>query len=194
MPTPQELNIPDKLDSILATKQAIREAIASKGTEVPEGTTFRGYAGLISGISTGLSDEDLAKATATPEDVTAGKTFYAGDRVLKAGTASAAEIGVVRSGSVTAANFYTYITPPDGWAFATFTWSNGSPASKGFFCGGITPKNTDLGSGSGFTESLTISHPSGKVLVWATTSGEITIHNNASPAPIYISYEIYGLA
>ena len=87
MPTPQELNIPDKLDSILATKQAIREAIALKGTEVPEGTTFRQYADLISGISTGLSDEDLAKATATPEDVTAGKTFYAGNRELKTGMA-----------------------------------------------------------------------------------------------------------
>lgn len=88
MPTPQELNIPDKLDSILATKQAIRESIVAKGVEVPEGTTFRGYAGLISGISTGLSDDALALATATPEDVTAGKTFYAGDRALKTGTAT----------------------------------------------------------------------------------------------------------
>lgn len=55
MPTPQELNIPDKLDSILGTKQAIREAIVSKGTEVPEGTTFRQYADLIAGISAGTA-------------------------------------------------------------------------------------------------------------------------------------------
>lgn len=88
MPTPQELNIPDKLDSILATKQAIREAIVSKGTDVPEGTTFRQYADLIAGISTGLSDDALALADATPEDVTAGKTFYAGDRELKTGSLS----------------------------------------------------------------------------------------------------------
>lgn len=53
MPTPQELNIPDKLDSILATKQAIREAIALKGTEVPEGTTFRQYAEKIGEIKSG---------------------------------------------------------------------------------------------------------------------------------------------
>lgn len=87
MPTPQELNIPDKLDSILATKQAIRESIVAKGVKVPEGTTFHRYADLISGISTGLSDDALALATATPKDVTAGKTFYAGDRTLKTGTA-----------------------------------------------------------------------------------------------------------
>lgn len=184
----------DKLAYLDATKTAIKDAIVAKGVNVPEGTTFRQYADLISGISTGLSDADLARANATPEDVTAGKTFYAGDRTLKTGTASAAEIGVVLSGSVTAENYYTQITPPDGWVFATFTWSNGSPASKGSFCGGITPKNTNTGSGSGFTGPLTISHPSGRVSVWANTSGEIMIYNQASPAPIYISYEIYGLA
>lgn len=79
----------EKLAYLGETKTAIKDAITAKGVNVPEGTTFRQYADLISGISTGLSDEDLAKATATPEDVTAGKTFYAGDRELKTGTASA---------------------------------------------------------------------------------------------------------
>lgn len=51
MPTAQELNVPDKLDSILTTKQAIREAIVAKGVEVPEGTVFREYADKISQIS-----------------------------------------------------------------------------------------------------------------------------------------------
>ena len=50
MPTAQELNIPDKLDSILTTKQAIREAIVAKGVEVPEGTVFREYADKIGEI------------------------------------------------------------------------------------------------------------------------------------------------
>lgn len=77
----------EKLAYLDATKTAIKNAIVSKGTDVPEGTTFRQYADLISGISTGLSDEDLAKATATPGDVTAGKTFYAGNREMKTGTA-----------------------------------------------------------------------------------------------------------
>ena len=76
----------EKLAYLADTKTVIKNAIVAKGVEIPEGTTFRGYAGLISGISTGLSDEDLAKATATPGDVTAGKTFYAGDRELKTGT------------------------------------------------------------------------------------------------------------
>lgn len=78
----------EKLAYLDATKTAIKDAIVAKGVDVPEGTTFRQYADLISGISTGLSDEDLAKATATPEDVMTGKTFYAGDRTLKTGTAS----------------------------------------------------------------------------------------------------------
>lgn len=77
----------EKLAYLADTKTAIKDAIIAKGVEVPEETTFRQYADLISGISTGLSDEDLAKATATPGDVTAGKTFYAGDRELKTGTA-----------------------------------------------------------------------------------------------------------
>lgn len=55
MPTAEELNIPDKLDSILTTKQAIHDAIVAKGVEVPEGTVFREYADLISQISGGGS-------------------------------------------------------------------------------------------------------------------------------------------
>lgn len=78
----------DKLAYLEETKTDIKNAIVTKGVEVPDGTTFRQYANLISGISTGLSDEDLAKATATPGDVTAGKTFYAGNREMKTGTAS----------------------------------------------------------------------------------------------------------
>lgn len=58
MPTAQELNVPDKLDSILTTKQAIREAIVAKGVEVPKGTTFREYAEKIREIDTGPVDID----------------------------------------------------------------------------------------------------------------------------------------
>lgn len=82
----------EKLAYLAETKTEIKNAIVAKGVEIPEGTTFRQYADLISGISTGLSDEDLAKATATPGDVTAGKTFYAGNREMKTGTASAGNI------------------------------------------------------------------------------------------------------
>ena len=178
----------EKLAYLADTKTDIKNAIVAKGVEVPEGTTFRGYADLISGVSTGLSDEDLQKATATLEDVTAGKTFYAGSRELKTGTASAAKIGVVRSGDVTAVNRYTYITAPDGWAFATFTGSTNSAILK-YFLGGITPKNNNLNSSSGFTGYLANQN----VRIYANTSGTITIYNISSPAPIYISYEIYGL-
>lgn len=53
MPTPEDFTIPDKLDSINVTKQAIRQAIVDKGVEVPEGTTFYEYAGKIGEIESG---------------------------------------------------------------------------------------------------------------------------------------------
>lgn len=99
----------EKLAYLDATKTAIKDAIAAKGVNVPEGTTFRQYANLISGISTGLSDADLALANATPEDVTSGKTFYAGDRTLKTGTASAGNI--VKKFTVNAGNNVTFQIP-----------------------------------------------------------------------------------
>lgn len=55
MPTPESLTIPDKLDSINVTKQAIRQAIVDKGVDVPDGTTFYEYAGKIGEIETGSS-------------------------------------------------------------------------------------------------------------------------------------------
>lgn len=101
----------EKLAYLDATKTAIKDAIVAKGVDVTDGTTFRGYADLISGISTGLSDEDLAKATATPEDVTAGKTFYAGDREMKTGT--------VEKGFVLAQEFVGTITKDEPKTFVT---------------------------------------------------------------------------
>lgn len=43
----------DKLAYLEGTKAAIREAIAARGVDVPEGTAFRGYAGKIGEISGG---------------------------------------------------------------------------------------------------------------------------------------------
>ena len=99
----------EKLAYLADTKTDIKNAIVAKGVDVPEGTTFREYADLISGISTGLSDADLARANATPEDVTAGKTFYAGNRMIKTGTASAGNI--VKKITVNAGNNITPVIP-----------------------------------------------------------------------------------
>ena len=43
----------DKLAYLEGTKAAIREAIAARGVDVPEGTAFRAYAGKIGEISGG---------------------------------------------------------------------------------------------------------------------------------------------
>ena len=113
----------EKLAYLADTKTDIKNAIVSKGTDVPEGTTFRQYADLISGISTGLSDEDLAKATATPGDVTAGKTFYAGNREMKTGTASAGNI--VKKITVNAGNNVTFQIPARD--YLSIFWETTSP-------------------------------------------------------------------
>lgn len=96
----------EKLAYLADTKTAIKDAIVAKGVDVPEGTTFRGYANLISGISTGLSDADLARANATPEDVTAGKTFYAGDSELRTGVALSTPISAVESDVKSGKTYY----------------------------------------------------------------------------------------
>lgn len=44
--------ISTQLDTLDSTKAAIKDAIVAKGVEVPEGTTFYEYAGLIGGIET----------------------------------------------------------------------------------------------------------------------------------------------
>ena len=127
----------EKLAYLSETKTAIKDAIVAKGVEVPDGTTFRQYADLISGISTGLSDVDLALADATPEDVTAGKTFYAGDRALKTGTSQGG--GALKNVTFT----LNLGLAKMGWAYMYWTVQNGE--STVFY-------KTD--NPSGFSESL----------------------------------------
>ena len=56
----------EKLAYLTETKTAIKNAIVSKGTDVPEGTTFRGYADLIAGISAG-ADTTLSSGEVNPD-------------------------------------------------------------------------------------------------------------------------------
>lgn len=51
--------ISTQLDTLDGTKSAIKDAIVAKGVEVPEGTTFYEYAGLINGIETGEASANL---------------------------------------------------------------------------------------------------------------------------------------
>ena len=63
----------DKLSYLMATKEAIRQAIIAKGVDVPQNASFRSYATLISTITTGV---DTSDATATANDIALGKTAY----------------------------------------------------------------------------------------------------------------------
>lgn len=87
----------EKLAYLAETKTAIKNAIIGKGTAVPEGSTFRQLAQLINNITTGLSDEDLAKADATQSTVFSGKKFYAKNGTLKTGTALSQSVNVTSS-------------------------------------------------------------------------------------------------
>ena len=50
------MSIQSEIDRLQGVKTAIKDAIIAKGVEVPEGTTFRGYATKILGIPTGSVD------------------------------------------------------------------------------------------------------------------------------------------
>lgn len=68
--------ISTQLDALDSTKAAIKDAIVAKGVEVPEGTTFYEYAGLIDGIETGGS-KTIVKLTRKNAGVYAdGNIFY----------------------------------------------------------------------------------------------------------------------
>ena len=69
----EESTIIEKLDYLEGTKTSIKNAIISKGQEVTENDTFRSYAQKIAAIETGI---DTSDATATAEDIKAGKTAY----------------------------------------------------------------------------------------------------------------------
>ena len=60
----------DKLNYLIATKNAIKQALIDKGVTVPANATFRDYATLI-GTLTNTSD-----ATATADDIMEEKTAY----------------------------------------------------------------------------------------------------------------------
>jgi hypothetical protein len=67
------MSLKSKLERLLVTKNAIKEAIANKGQTIDDYTPFSGYAAKIEAIETGV---DTSDATATPEDIISGATAY----------------------------------------------------------------------------------------------------------------------
>lgn len=65
--------IAEKLQKLLATKDAIKTAIISKGQPVADSDTFASYADKIAAIQTGI---DISDATAYATDVRSGKIAY----------------------------------------------------------------------------------------------------------------------
>lgn len=79
----------EKLTYLQGTKDAIKNAIVAKGVEVPEGTTFRGYAEIINLI---LSNKNI-QANVTNEF---GKIIYIKDqKVLEESLVNCTERGYI---------------------------------------------------------------------------------------------------
>lgn len=179
----------EKLAYLNDTKTAIKDAIISKGTDVPEGTTFRQYAGLIAGISTGLSDEDLAKANATPEDVAAGKTFYAGDRALKTGEkifSPPLTLKQVFDGEINKGKSKTFTINSKTFVAIGTGWCNGVIPVSVAFANGVNVKSGDPGGdGTGLITPYGVYKGDCYLYVTQTASGytlEISVlSDNISP-------------
>lgn len=71
----------EKLTYLQGTKDAIKNAIVAKGVEVPEGTTFRGYAEKVWEIPTGAQIETV-KVTIEAYGMESGPVYYI-DKELK---------------------------------------------------------------------------------------------------------------
>lgn len=71
----------EKLTYLQGTKDAIKDAIVAKGVEVPEGTTFRGYAEKVGEIQTGAQIETV-KVTIEAYGIGSGPVYYI-DKELK---------------------------------------------------------------------------------------------------------------
>ena len=70
------MSVQTQIDRIEAAKEAIAAAIAEKGVTVPAGAKIDDMAPFIDGISSGT---DTSDATATANDIIAGKTAYSAD-------------------------------------------------------------------------------------------------------------------
>lgn len=62
--------IADKLNRVLESKSQIKDALISKGVEIPDDTPFRSYPSLVDNIQTGGADLNLAFGENPPEDTT----------------------------------------------------------------------------------------------------------------------------
>lgn len=97
------MSIQSEIERLQNVKTAIKNAIVESGIEIPEGTPFQNYADKTSEIIgqfdsklneiigkdtvlDNLTGEELERATATPETVLKGHTFYAQNNELKTGT------------------------------------------------------------------------------------------------------------
>lgn len=87
----------ESINRIYTDKEAIKQAIISKGVSVPNGTSLDEYAGLIAKINGGI---DTSDATATSADIVKGKTAYVDGKKVTGSAADITDVIEIIDGSV----------------------------------------------------------------------------------------------
>lgn len=134
------------------------------------------------GGSGGLNDAALALADATPADVAAGKTFYAGNKELRTGTGEFYKIMVVNIDDLEAGPNSTTISVPGTFLFAgaVGAYTSGSGKYSALIANGLLNSAYIRNSSINFGK---ISYLNGVITVSSTRSYKLC------DCTVYVAYQ-----
>ena len=193
--------IAEKLQKLVNTKEAIRQAIIGKGQNVAASDTFASYPAKIAAIQTGT---DTSDATVTAADIRSGKVAYGKDGKVTGTVADVAiatpSISVSSSGLITAtsaqgAGFVTAGSQSATQQLSTKAAQTYTPGTTNQTIASgryLTGTQTILGDSnlvsSNIKKGVSIFGKVGAANVVTYQNAEISVYNFSSKYDIYVFY------